>query len=99
MASRNAPASGPVQYPAPGPTHGLQSDQPGRVEVQQPLPDRVRVSPVWLEESVDQGEASLDAVQLVAHRGGELIGGADGDVAQAVLHHRPDPFDRLRSGA
>jgi hypothetical protein len=31
--------------------------------------------------------APLYAVQLVAHGGGELGGGAGGEVAQAVLHH------------
>jgi len=39
------------------------------------------------EESGDEGRASLDAVQLVPHRGGELVGGAGGEVSQAVLHH------------
>ena len=39
------------------------------------------------EESGDEGRASLDAVQLVPHRGGEMVGCAGGEVAQAVLHH------------
>ena len=41
------------------------------------------------EESGDEAGLPLDAVQLVPHRGGELAGGAGGEVAQAVLHHRP----------
>ena len=39
------------------------------------------------EESGDEGRSSLDAVQLVAHGGGELGCGTGGEVAQAVLHH------------
>jgi len=39
------------------------------------------------EESGDEAGPSLEAVQLVAHRGGELVCGAGGEVAQAVLHH------------
>jgi hypothetical protein len=34
-----------------------------------------------------KGGSSLDAVELVAHRGGELVGGSGGEVPQAVLHH------------
>jgi hypothetical protein len=37
------------------------------------------------EESGDEGGPSLDAVQLVPHRGGELVCGAGGEVAQAVF--------------
>jgi hypothetical protein len=45
------------------------------------------VSLVWPEQPGDEGRPSLDAVQLVAHRSGELAGGAGGEVAQVVLHH------------
>jgi len=47
------------------------------------------------EESIDEAGPSLDAVQLVPHRGGELACGAGREVAQAVLHHRPGAFNRL----
>ena len=47
------------------------------------------------EESGDEAVLSLDAVQLVAHRGGELAGGAGGEVAEAVLHYRPGAFSRF----
>ena len=39
------------------------------------------------EESGDEAGLPLDAVQLVPHRGGELVCGAGGKVTQAVLHH------------
>jgi hypothetical protein len=47
------------------------------------------------EEPGDEGGPSLDAVELVAHRGGELGGGPGGEVAQAVLHHGPGAFSRF----
>ena len=47
------------------------------------------------EEPIDESGLSLDAVQLVAHRGGELGGGAGGEVAQVVLHHGPGAFSRF----
>jgi hypothetical protein len=50
------------------------------------------------EESVDENGPSLDAVQLVPHRGGELVCGAGREVSQAVLHHRPGAFDRVEVG-
>jgi hypothetical protein len=47
------------------------------------------------EESGDERGLPLDAVQLVPYRGGELVCGAGGEVAQAFLHHRPGAFDRI----
>ena len=39
------------------------------------------------EEPGDEGRPSLDAVELVPHCGGELVGGAGGEVAQVTLHY------------
>ena len=47
----------------------------------------VEGEPGLAEEAVDEAVLLLDAIQLVAHRGGELVGGAGGEVPQAVLHH------------
>lgn len=47
------------------------------------------------EEFGNESGPSLDAVQLVPHRGGELVCGAGGEVAQAVLHHRPGALGPL----
>jgi hypothetical protein len=48
------------------------------------------------EESGDEGGLSLDVIQLVPQRGGELAGGTGGQVAQAVVYHRPGAFDRVQ---
>jgi transposase len=54
--------------------------------------------PGLAEEPGDEAVLSLDAVQRVAHRGGELAGGAGGEVAEAVLHYRPGALNGVEVG-
>src|ERR1022692_2417294 len=51
------------------------------------------------EEPVDERRPVLDAFEPVLHDGGQLVNGAGGEVAQAVLHVRRTPLAGLRSGA
>src|SRR5487761_1800822 len=50
------------------------------------------------EESGDEVRAVLNAGKPVPYGGGELVEGARGEVAQAVLHIRPDAFGRVEVG-
>ena len=50
------------------------------------------------EEPVDERGPVLDALEPVPGDGGELVDAAGGEVAQAVLHVRPDPFGGVEIG-